>query len=141
MQMQTPILSTALLLLLAAVAPALAQEVGDAPPGDQASTPADSGEAEAMAAMPSYRGPVLAWKTYEDGRLDDVICRDRIHKAREESGQPPLDREPATEEEPLLIWAVDRREDGCAVLVAKGDPDDIRPIPRVEDGDLLRPAR
>ncbi len=136
--MQTPILSTALLLFLAAVAPALAQEVGDDPPGDQASAPAESDET--MAAMPSYQGPVLAWKTYEDGRPDDVICRDRIHKAREETNQPPLDREPATEEEPLLIWAVDRREDGCAVLVAKGDPDDIRPIPRVEDGYLLRPA-
>jgi hypothetical protein len=139
MHMQTPILSTALLPFLTAIAPALAQEVDDDPPGNQASAPAESDET--MAAMPSYRGPVLAWKTYEDGRPDDVICRDRIHKAREESNQRPLDREPATEEEPLLIWAVDRREDGCAVLVAKGDPDDIRPIPRIEDGDLLRPAR
>jgi hypothetical protein len=40
-----------------------------------------------------------------------------------------------------MIWAVDRRENGCAVLVAKGDPDDIRPIPKVEPYYGLRPAR
>lgn len=132
--MQTPIASTAAMLLMAAVAPALAQEGAEAKPSSAATFDAS------MAAMPSYGQPAVAWRTYDDARSEETICRDRIYRAREESGQPPLDREPATGDEPLAIWAVDRREDGCSVLVAKGDPDDIRPIPKIEDGPMLRPA-
>jgi len=41
-----------------------------------------------------------------------------------------------------MIWAIDRREDGCSVMVVKGDPEDIRPTPDLpENAPLLKPAR
>lgn len=135
--MQTPIASTAALVLLATVAPALAEDGRDASPEAQTSEAAASDRP--LSAMPSYRTPAVPWNSYEDAQAEDTVCQDRIFRAREESGQPPLGDSP-TEADPLMIWAVDRREDGCAVLVAKGDPDDIRPIPKVEDGYILRPA-
>jgi len=66
---------------------------------------------------------------------DREICRDRIEHARAASGQPPLlQRGPATPEDPVLIYAVDRRQDGCAVMVVAGDPADIRPLPEQPEG-------
>jgi hypothetical protein len=57
-------------------------------------------------------------------------CRDRSAHARDAAGKPPLlEREPASPDKPYLIYAVDRRQDGCAVMVMKGDPEDIRPLP------------
>ena len=74
---------------------------------------------------------------------DRATCRDRIEEVRAASGQPPLiQRGPATPDEALLIYAVDRRQDGCAVMVVKGDPSDIRPVPEQrENAELLWPAR
>jgi len=61
---------------------------------------------------------------------DRTTCRDRINHARAASGQPPLLRRgPASPNDPVMIYAVDRRQDGCAVMVVKGDPGDIRPLP------------
>ncbi len=69
-------------------------------------------------------------------------CRDRITRAREAFGKPPmLEREPASPDKPHLIYAVDRRQDGCSVMVMKGDPDDIRQLPGKMEGSLLIPAR
>ncbi|AOL23568.1 hypothetical protein Ga0102493_112556 [Erythrobacter litoralis] len=70
---------------------------------------------------------------------DREACRDRIEHARRASGQPPLLRRgPATPDDPVLIYAVDRRQDGCAVMVVKGDPQDIRPLPEApREGKLL----
>ena len=66
-------------------------------------------------------------------------CRDRIVHARDALGQPPLlRREPASPERPLAIYAVDRTQDGCSVLVMMGDPDDIRPMPEPEQGPIFR---
>jgi len=57
-------------------------------------------------------------------------CRDRISQARTALGKAPLlDRETASPDRPHLIYAVDRRQDGCSVMVMKGDPDDIRQLP------------
>ena len=65
----------------------------------------------------------------------DAECRDRITHAREAAGKPPLlERGPASPDKPYLIYAVDRRQDGCAVMVMKGDPADIRPLPARPDG-------
>ncbi|KPP93185.1 hypothetical protein [Erythrobacter sp. HL-111] len=45
-------------------------------------------------------------------------------------GQPLLmHRGPATSDDPPMIYAVDRRQDGCTVMVVKGDPSEIRPLP------------
>ena len=58
------------------------------------------------------------------------ICRDRIHEVRAELGLPRLQRETASPDEPLFIAAVDKRVDGCSVLVMRRDTSDIRPIPK-----------
>ena len=79
--------------------------------------------------------PVMA-RPVEGG---ETVCRDRIHTVREERGLPPLDREAADPEEPLLIAAVDHRIDGCSVMVMKYDSRDVRPIPKPdESAPLLR---
>lgn len=64
-------------------------------------------------------------------------CTDRIHEAREERGLPKFDRDNAAPDEPLPIAAVDRRIDGCSVLVMMNDPGDVRPLPTMPE----RPAR
>lgn len=68
-------------------------------------------------------------------------CRDRIERARAELGQPTLDRETAGADKPLLIAAVDKRIDGCAVMQMKGDVNDLRPLPRPAPNAALQPAR
>ncbi len=70
---------------------------------------------------------------------DSETCRDRINHARDATGQPKLfRREPASPERPLAIYAVDRKYDGCSVMVMMGDPDDVRPLPEVERGPIFR---
>ncbi|MXP42813.1 hypothetical protein GRI75_14295 [Altererythrobacter soli] len=69
-------------------------------------------------------------------------CRGRIERVRQERGLPQLRRDSASPEEPLLIAAVDKRIDGCAVLVMRHDAGDIRPLPPFQDGPARRmPAR
>lgn len=117
---------------------------------------------------PAYSDPPERWESVDDmiedaedaglivnegvrlGDPEDYDCRDRIHDAREASGQPPLpelapqapealpstpllDRQPASPDRPQAIYAVDRRQDGCSVMVMMGDPDDIRPLPLPAD--------
>lgn len=109
---------------------------------------------------PAYSDPAIKWETVEeagaigtdtpsiitgDGRdLAELLsagCRDTINKARGELGQPPLlNREPASPDKPHHIYAVDRREGGCSVMVMKGSPDDIRPLPAPMEGPLKMPA-
>jgi hypothetical protein len=68
----------------------------------------------------------------------DKQCRDVITQAREQAGKPPLlEREPASPDKPYHIYAVDRREAGCSVMVTAGDPADIRPLPAPSDGPML----
>ena len=113
---------------------------------------------------PAYSTPPERWESVDDmiddtdeaglivtegvrvGDPDDAECRDRIHDAREASGQPPLpdaseqaprtytldeliDRQPASPDRPHAIYAVDRRQDGCSVMVMMGNREDIRPLP------------
>ncbi|KPF65439.1 hypothetical protein IP79_03055 [Porphyrobacter sp. AAP60] len=91
---------------------------------------------------PSYlRTPTqvrLIQRAQNEAVPSDEECRDRITQAREAAGKPPLlDREPASPEKPYHIYAVDRRQDGCAVMVMKGDPADIRPLPSAPDGPIV----
>lgn len=102
---------------------------------------------------PNYNTPPQAWRTLEEAVASVELsgeqpapaeCNDRITQAREATGQTPLlQREPASPEKPLAIYAVDRRQDGCSVMVMMGDPDDIRPLPLPANGPLLQaiPAR
>lgn len=83
---------------------------------------------------------------YPPSRLDDAEaqrCTDRIEQVRAERGLPPLakqtgaagpsdlfDRRPAAPDEGMLYTAVDHRIDGCGVLVMRGNPADVRPVPQ-----------
>jgi hypothetical protein len=69
-------------------------------------------------------------------------CRDRIVLVREERGLPKLERDTASPDEPLMIAAVDKRIDGCAVMVMHGNTSDVRPLPEFQEGQgQLMPAR
>ncbi len=59
----------------------------------------------------------------------EAVCRDIIHEAREERGLPKLAEKEASADEPLFIAAVDKRLDGCSMLVMRNDTSDIRPLP------------
>jgi hypothetical protein len=68
------------------------------------------------------------------GQGDKAACRDRIQEVRDERGLPKLDREAAKPDDGLLIAAVDKRIDGCSVLVMRNDTSDIRPLPTAPEG-------
>ncbi len=59
----------------------------------------------------------------------EPVCRDVIHEAREDRGLPKLDEKEASADEPLFIAAVDKRIDGCSMLVMRNDTSDVRPLP------------
>ena len=63
-----------------------------------------------------------------------VNCQGRIETARAERGLPKLDRDTAKPGEPLFIAAVDKRIDGCEVLVMRDNLSDIRPLPQFATG-------
>ncbi len=67
------------------------------------------------------------------------ICRDRIMDVRDERGLPRLDRDARAGEDALLIAAVDKRIDGCSVMVMRNDTGDNRPIPTEEGPARLQP--
>lgn len=106
---------------------------------------------------PAYTTPPERWRTIEealeeDNNLAQILersqrdesCNDRVIQAREASGQSPFfSREPASPDKPFAIYALHRQQDGCSVMVMMGDPDDIRPLPKPQDGPLLQqiPAR
>ena len=68
------------------------------------------------------------------------VCRDRIQQVRDDRGLPRLDRDNARPDEGLLIAAVDKRIDGCSVLVMRNDTSDIRPLPEQGEARMM-PAR
>lgn len=98
---------------------------------------------------PAYSEPSERWESLEDAlpdgeippirgvTLDEITqadCRDRIEEAREVSGQTPLlQREAASPSDPQMIYAVDRRQEGCSVMVMMGSHEDIRPLPKRMD--------
>jgi hypothetical protein len=91
--------------------------------------------------MPGYTEPAQQWPSIEQAR-SERLCADRIEQVRDAAGEPMLDRAPADAETPMLIAAVDKRIDGCAVLQMKGDVNDLRPVPLPGEGPVaLRPAR
>jgi hypothetical protein len=92
------------------------------PPVDAAAT-----TQAASAAKPV--GPFVA-QPLVPSDMGRMKCRDSISPAIKQSGKlPMLEREPASPERPLAIYAVDRRENGCSVMVMMGNPADIRHVP------------
>lgn len=92
---------------------------------------------------PPPSGPDAAIRELRPFEPSEQQCRDRITVAREAAGKPPLlEREPASPEKPYHIYAVDKRVDGCAVMVMHGDVNDIRPLPAPPESPiLLMPAQ
>lgn len=72
------------------------------------------------------------------GLIQDERCDDYIHQVRRDLGLSELRREPAQPGGWAMWSAVDRRIDGCAVLVRHDDPNDVRPYPKAQDGPLFR---
>lgn len=64
----------------------------------------------------------------------EAVCRDTIHEVREERGLPELEDKTANADEPLFIAAVDKRIDGCSMLVMRNDTSDVRPLPALPEG-------
>ncbi|GMN01499.1 hypothetical protein [Erythrobacter sp. MTPC3] len=101
---------------------------------------------------PAYSEPAEKWSVDTAETLHGIIarqvrpaddnllideCADKIMQARDESGLPALgDRQIADPDNPLLYYAVDRREDGCGVMVMKGNRSDIRPVPALPEGPI-----
>ena len=70
----------------------------------------------------------------EDGNLQELSstseeCAQHTARASQPSDQrPQFRRGPAPAEKPMAIYAVDRREDGCPMIVMLGNPNDVRPL-------------
>ena len=82
----------------------------------------------AIVSPPSYQEPARPWPNLAETEAKKY-CRDRIQQARAAAGQPRLDRAPASPAKPILHYAVDRRIDGCGVLVPVGAPAEMLPLP------------
>ena len=100
------------------------------------------GAAEAAPPV-AVAGPEASIRELRPFSRSDEQCRDRINLARDSAGKRPLlDREPASPDKPHRIYAVDKRIDGCAVMVMHGDVSDVRPLPARSEGVLrLMPAK
>jgi hypothetical protein len=68
----------------------------------------------------------------------EAVCRDRIQQVRAERGLQRLDQAPQTQAEGLLIAAVDKRIDGCSVMVMRNNSADVRPLPAPAPHRLMR---
>ena len=82
---------------------------------------------------PPMLGPVIG------AEGSSAVCRDRIQQVRRELGQPELEHD-AAPQDPLFIAAVDKRVDGCSVMVMRNDTSDIRPLPAPREHRLM-PAK
>lgn len=120
-----------------------ANDAGAYPPS--LDNPAYSKPADKWKTLPEVEQPAAATAENDGSSSEpDPSCSDVITTARAENGLRPLvKRAPASADEPHLIYAVDRREEGCSVMVMKGNPEDIRPLPGPAEGDPLQliPAR
>ncbi len=70
---------------------------------------------------PAFREPVRPWPSLEHVEREKY-CHDRIQKARAAAGKPELAPAPADPDNPLLMYAVDTRIDGCGVMVPVANP-------------------
>ena len=69
-------------------------------------------------------------------------CGGRMETARQDNGTAKVQRDDAESAQPVKILAVDRRIDGCEVLVTGLHAGDIRPLPQFQDGpSRMRPLR
>jgi hypothetical protein len=107
---------------------------------------ADSPRSQSNAPDPAQRN-VQPWPDAGQTIVPDMTlnlyrepadCRDRIHTVREERGLPPVERETADANNPLLIKALDQRIGGCSVMVMHNNVNDIRHLPQPHEPRLMR---
>ncbi|QFT77867.1 hypothetical protein [Erythrobacter sp. THAF29] len=116
-------------VLLPICAVALIGASGETPQVSEVEPTPETSETPALAQL--LRDPSEVTTPNDFGR-----CADRIRQAREEMGLPELKNERASPDRPLLFYAVNRIEEGCGVLVMKGNPNDIRMIPEPPEGPI-----
>ncbi len=87
-------------------------------------------------ALPSVDGPISAMPELRPDFLAGDKCRDKNLPAAGQSGQQPrFERGPATADMGQYLYAVDRRVDGCSVILA------MSPSPRGFDQLKLSPEQ
>jgi hypothetical protein len=73
-------------------------------------------------AMPSPDEPLAAMREFQPGDAEGRQCRDgNLPAVDSPNRQPRFERGPATPESGQIIYAVDRRIDGCSVILVKSD--------------------
>lgn len=66
-----------------------------------------------------------------------AACQDNATPTKNEPArQPRFEREPAMPDSGQIIYAVDRRIDGCSVILVKGAARTVRPLPEQSDDPL-----
>ena len=111
-------------MMYLAVASLVTALLGDAPPPSPDTAPPSFD-------MPNYQEPAKPWTEVQQ-EAERLRCQKAIEQARGEPVEPELERGPATGDDGVMIAAVDKRIDGCAVLVMHHDKSDLRPAPSVE---------
>jgi hypothetical protein len=92
------------------------------------------------ATLPSSPQPTPSGQNFAQQAIaSNKNCRSRIEAAGDERGLPKFEQDNAASDKPLMIAAVDRRIDGCEVLVVKdvvvgGKSSEVRPLPEFQDG-------
>jgi hypothetical protein len=83
--------------------------------------------ADAPAPAPTPSQPQTAIREFQPEAPLGKQCRDQSLPTKEEPArQPRLEREPATPGVGQIIYAVERRIDGCSVVVVKYDSADTQ---------------
>ncbi|UVI38840.1 hypothetical protein [Qipengyuania spongiae] len=83
--------------------------------------------------QPAYERPATNWRDIDDAGPQSKKCADTIRRVRAENGLPEIHNGNERSVDPLFVKAVEKRIDGCPVLVMAHDTDDLRPGP--EPGD------
>lgn len=94
----------------------------------------------ATAAPPPPSEPEVAMRVVQPFTPPGSQCRDNALPTNDNPDrQPRFEREPATPDSGQIIYAVDRRIDGCSVIVVKGEPRTNRYLLQPQD-DALQAA-
>jgi len=99
-----------------------------------------TGAAAPPTAVVPMHGPDASTRAEAAPDGAQTVCRDRIQQVRRELGKPVLDRDNTPPQAPLFIAAVDKRIDGCSVMVMRNDTSDFRPLPAEGEARMM-PAR
>lgn len=86
--------------------------------------------------QPAYERPAINWRDIDDAEPHSEKCVDTIRRVRAENGLPEIQDGNERPADPPFVKAVEKRIDGCPVLVMAHDTDDPRSGP--EPGDKAK---